>query len=419
MTAWPGTTSRATQVTLIDADPDDARMSCRVPVSRVRPRSVSQFSRLAAVTEWRSTIPNRLVGMLVWQGSWVLVLPEHHLHPLWIQRRSMAQTGPPCRRHRERTGGVGKTWLALRWAHEHAQAFPDGQLYLNLRGFDPSGTVLDPADAAPGLLAAFGIAAEQIPAGLDAQLGLYRSVLSGKQVLMVLDNARDVEQVRPLLPGSAGCLVLVTSRNRLAGLVATHGARPLSLDLLTAGEARDLLAGRLGADRTAAEPDAVAEIIARCARLPLALAIAAARGAIHPEFPLSALADELRDAAGGLDAFAAGDAATDVHSVFSWSYRALSSDAARLFRLFGLHCGPDITLPAAASLAGQPQRHVRELLAELTRAQASARARIEVEPTCRPVTPPRPRLPSTSRSALWAACAMVLPAEPTSAYGVV
>jgi hypothetical protein len=166
--------------------------------------------------------------------------------------------------------------------------------------------------------------------------------------------ARDVEQVRPLLPGSAGCLVLVTSRNRLAGLVATHGARPLSLDLLTVDEARDLLAGRLSADRTAAEPEAVDEIIARCARLPLALTIAAARGATHPEFPLAALAGELRDPAGGSDAFAAGDAATDVRGVFSWSYRALSADAARLIRWFGLHSGPDIPLPAAASLAAQP-----------------------------------------------------------------
>ena len=185
---------------------------------------------------------------------------------------------------------------------------------------------------------------------------------------MVLDNARDAEQVRPLLPGSAGCLVVVTSRNQLTGLVAADGAHPLSLALLTVDEARDLLARRLGADRVAAEPDAVDEIIARCARLPLALAIVAARAATHPEFPLAALADELRDAAGGLDAFAAGDAATDVRTVFSWSYRALSADAARLFRLLGLHPGPDITPPPPPASPGNPADRSGTLLAELTRA---------------------------------------------------
>ena len=266
------------------------------------------------------------------------------------------------------TGGVGKTWLALRWAHDNVRSFPDGQLHINLRGFGPSGSAVDPAQAVRAFLDAFGVAAERIPAGLDAQIGLYRSTLAGKRVLVVLDNARDVEQVRPLLPGSAGCVVVVTSRNRLTGLVATEGARTLSLDLLTDGEAHDLLAGRLGADRVAAEPHAVSEIIARCARLPLALAIAAAHGAPSTELPLARLAGELRDAAGRLDAFAAGDAATDVRKVFSWSYRALSTDAARLFRLLGLHPGPDIALPAATSLAGLPRRQVRELLTDLARA---------------------------------------------------
>ena len=163
------------------------------------------------------------------------------------------------------TGVVGKTWLAVRWAHDHMQDFPDGQLYINLRGFGPSGSAVKPGEAVRGFLDAFGVPAEQIPAGLDAQIGLYRSTLAGQRVLVVLDNARDVEQVRPLLPGSAGCMVLVTSRNQLTGLVAADGARPLSLDLLTAGEARDLLAGRLGAGRVAAEPHAVSEIITWCA----------------------------------------------------------------------------------------------------------------------------------------------------------
>jgi tetratricopeptide (TPR) repeat protein len=269
------------------------------------------------------------------------------------------------------TAGVGKTSLALHWAHQVAARFPDGQLYANLRGFDPGGSVLDPADAAWGFLDALGVAAERIPAGLDARTGLYRSLLAGKRMLVVLDNARDAEQVRPLLPGAPGCLVVVTSRNQLTPLLVAEGAAPLSLDLLTVADAHELLAGRLGAGRVAAEPDAVAEIVARCARLPLALAVVAARAAVQPRLRLAELARELRDApdaARALDTFHGGDPASDVRTVFSWSYRALSADAARLFRLQGLHPGPDITAPAAASLAGLPLRQTRALLAELTRA---------------------------------------------------
>jgi tetratricopeptide (TPR) repeat protein len=167
-------------------------------------------------------------------------------------------------------------------------------------------------------------------------------------------------------------MVVVTSRRPLTGLVVAEGARLLSLDLLPASEARDLLAARVGAARAGAEPRAVSEIVARCARLPLALAIAAARAAARPGVPLATLAAELRDAAGGLDAFAAGDGATDARTVFSWSYRALSADAARLFRLLGLHRGPDIALLAAASLAGLPPDRCRPLLAELVRAHLLA-----------------------------------------------
>jgi DNA-binding SARP family transcriptional activator/tetratricopeptide (TPR) repeat protein len=270
------------------------------------------------------------------------------------------------------TGGIGKTWLAVRWAHDHVQSFPDGQLYINLRGFGPSGSAVDPAEAVREFLDALGIPAGRIPAGLDAQVRLYRSTLAGKRALIVLDNARDVEQVRPLLPGSPGCMVVVTSRGQLAGLVAADGACPLSLDLLTVGEARDVLASRLGGGRVSAEPAAVAEIIVRCAGLPLALAIAAARAAAYPGFPLARLADELRDTAGGLDAFAVGDAATDVRTVFSWSYQALSAEAARLFRLLGLPPRPDISAPAAASLTGVSRQQCRQLLAELTGAHLLA-----------------------------------------------
>jgi DNA-binding SARP family transcriptional activator/tetratricopeptide (TPR) repeat protein len=266
------------------------------------------------------------------------------------------------------TAGIGKTALAVHWGHRVSEQFPDGQLYVNLRGFDPAGPATDPGEALRGFLGALGVAPKQVPVAVDARAALYRSLLAGRRALVVLDNARDAEQVRPLLPGAAGCLVLVTSRDQLGPLVVTEGAHPLSLDLLPADDAAGLLARRLGAERVAAEPAAVEEIVARCARLPLALAVAAARAVGRPEFPLAALAAELREAAAALDGFDGGDATSDVRSVLSWSYRALSPDAARLFRLLGLHPGAELSLPAAASVAGLPQRGARHLLAELTRA---------------------------------------------------
>ncbi len=266
------------------------------------------------------------------------------------------------------TAGVGKTALAVHWAHRVAHRFPDGQLYVNLRGFDPNGAPLDPAEAVRGFLDALGVPAQRIPTGLPAQTALYRSLLAGKRVLVLLDNARGVEQVRPLLPGAPGCLVVVTSRDQLTGLVATEGARPLTLDLLSTAEARELIACRLGCERLTAEPDAVDDIVARCARLPLALAVAAARAATRPGFPLAVLAAELRDATGVLDVLRGGDGATDVRAVFALSYQALSPDAARLFRLLALDPGPDISTPAAASLAGVAPDGLRAPLAELTRA---------------------------------------------------
>jgi tetratricopeptide (TPR) repeat protein len=270
------------------------------------------------------------------------------------------------------TAGVGKTALAVHWAHRVRSRFPDGQLYVNLRGFDPSGTVLPPTEAIRGFLDALDVPPQRIPDGLAAQASLYRTVLAGRRVLVLLDNARDEEQIRPLLPGSPGCLVLVTSRKQLPGLVAAQGAHPLTLDLLSTAEARQLLSGRIGAARVDAEPRAVHEIITLCARLPLALAVVAARAALNPRFTLAALAAELRAARGSLDAFAAGDPATDARTVFSWSYQALSAGAARLFRLLGLHPGPDFAAPAAASLAGVPVREARSLVAELVRAQLLA-----------------------------------------------
>jgi DNA-binding SARP family transcriptional activator len=264
------------------------------------------------------------------------------------------------------TAGVGKTSLALHWAHRVAASFPDGQLYVNLRGFDPYGSPLEPAEALRGFLEAFGVPATQIPAGLPDRAAHYRSLLAGKRVLVVLDNARDTEQVRPLLPGTPGCAAVVTSRSRLSALVAAAGAVPVTLDLLTAGDAAELLARRCGADRAAAEPAAVADLVTTCARLPLALAIVAARAAAFPHHSLAALAAELRQSRGGLDAFLGETEDSDARAVLSWSYHQLSDAAARLFRLLGLHPGPEITYPAAASLAGVPVRQVRRLLADLS-----------------------------------------------------
>jgi NB-ARC domain len=192
--------------------------------------------------------------------------------------------------------------------------------------------------------------------------------VADRRVLIVLDNARDADQVRPLLPGAPGCAVVITSRRQLTSLVAAEGAQLISLSLLTTPQASQLLARRLGASRVAAEPQAVADIITMCARLPLALAIVAARAVTNPTFSLAVLATGLTSAQGSLDAFEGTDATVDTRAAFSWSYRQLSDDAAMLFRLLGLNRGPDITTPAAASLVGIGLARVRPLLEELTRA---------------------------------------------------
>ncbi|HZM84821.1 MAG TPA: tetratricopeptide repeat protein [Candidatus Limnocylindrales bacterium] len=267
------------------------------------------------------------------------------------------------------TAGVGKTALAVFWAHQVRDRFPDGQLYVNLRGFDPGGQVMGPGAVLRRFLDALGVQPQRIPADLDAQAALFRTTVAGLRMLIVLDNARDSAQVRPLLPGARGCLVVVTSRNRLSGLVAAEGAHPLSLSLLTPAEARELLARRLGRRRLAAEPAAVEQIITACARLPLALAIVAARAIGHPQLSLDALADELRDTHERLGRLTSGeDAYTDIREVLSWSYQSLTEQAAKLFRLLGLHPGPDITVEAAASLVGVPVSVAQGLLTELSRA---------------------------------------------------
>nr|BFE64694.1 BTAD domain-containing putative transcriptional regulator [Dactylosporangium thailandense] len=265
------------------------------------------------------------------------------------------------------TAGVGKTALAVRWGHTAAARFPDGQLHVNLRGFDPSGPALDPAAVLRAFLNTLGVPAQQIPSDPDERAAVYRSTIAGRRLLIVLDNARHAEQVRPLLPGAASCLTVVTSRDPLRSLVAIEGATPLVLGLLTVEQSRDLLTSRIGGPPHAAEP-LIDEIVERCARLPLALAVAAARITTRRHLPLAEATAELRDASTVLDALDGGDPVTDLRAVLSWSYLALGRDAARLLRLLGTHPGADIGELAAASLAGLPTVYTRSLLAELVSA---------------------------------------------------
>jgi tetratricopeptide (TPR) repeat protein len=236
---------------------------------------------------------------------------------------------------------------------------------VNLGGFGNEGSAMRPRDALRGFIEALGVPASRVPNIVEARGSLYRSLLAGRRALIVLDNARDVDQVRPLLPGSPGSMVIVTSRNRLTGLVATHDARLLTLEPFFAAEAREILSQRLGAARVDSEPEAADEIIGLCAGLPLALAIVAAHATVRRNVPLRSIASQLWDASSRLDAFDSNDTATDVRTVFSWSYRLLTDPAARLFRLLSLHSGPDISRAAAASMAGLPVDEVRRPLCEL------------------------------------------------------
>ena len=265
------------------------------------------------------------------------------------------------------TAGIGKTTLALRWAHQVTDQFPDGQLFVNLRGYDPVGPPLDPFAAIRGFLEVLSAPADGMPREPHAQAARYRSLLAGRRLLVVLDNAHDSQQVRPLLPGTAGSMVLITSRSDLTGLVAGESAQKISLPLLGDTESRHLLVGHLGAERVAGHPDAADELVALCARLPLALSIIGVRAAGHPDFPLDVLAGQLRDARGRLDALCVGEATSDLRAVLACSYQHLSPPGARLFRLLGLHPGPDISAAAATSLAGVPASAAGPLLSELIR----------------------------------------------------
>ncbi len=260
-------------------------------------------------------------------------------------------------------GGIGKTWLALRWAAQHADRFPDGQLFVDLRGFAADDQPMDSAEAIRDFLEALGVEPRRVPVALHSRAALFRSLVAGKRMLLVLDNAVDTDHVAPLLPGGGTCTVLVTSRNRLPGLVARHAARHLSLDVLSAAEARALLTARLGPARVVAEAPAVARMIALCGGFPLALSLVAANASIRPELSLDVLADELDER--GPAALADDDPGASLPAVLSWSYRSFTQADVTAFALLGIAPGPDLGVPAVTHLIGFP---VDAVLARLTRA---------------------------------------------------
>ncbi|MBB5957181.1 tetratricopeptide (TPR) repeat protein/DNA-binding transcriptional ArsR family regulator [Saccharothrix tamanrassetensis] len=264
-------------------------------------------------------------------------------------------------------GGIGKTWLALAWAHRHLDRFPDGQLFVDLRGFSPAGEPMESGVAVRGFLDALGVDPGRIPTDLDAQAALYRSLVAGRQMLVVLDNAATAGQVVPLLPGSPTCTVLVTGRHRLASLIDRYGARQLTLDVLTRAEARALLAARLGGHRAAAEPDAVDDLVDLCEGYPLALSITARNAATRPGVPLAEVAAELREL--GLEMLDHDtDPAASLPTVLSWSLRRLTDQQRTLFGLLGIAPGTDTTLPAAVALTGLPPARARKDLSALEEA---------------------------------------------------
>ncbi|MFC5834825.1 AfsR/SARP family transcriptional regulator [Nonomuraea insulae] len=262
------------------------------------------------------------------------------------------------------TGGVGKTSLAVHWAHRLRDRFPDGQLYVDLQGFSPSATPMPPHHAIRILLGFLQAPHDRIPPTFEEQIALYRNLLTGRRVLLLLDDAREPDQVRPLLPPTPDTLTLVTSRTMLTGLIA-EGAELLRLTPLSHLQAGRLLKRRLGPNRVTAEREAADDIIKTCAGLPLALSIVAARAIINADLPLAALAEELQPESTRLDALQTEELNTDLREVFSSSYRVLAPQAADTFAHLGLAPGPDISLAAATSLIGQPHAHTRALLRTL------------------------------------------------------
>jgi DNA-binding SARP family transcriptional activator len=263
--------------------------------------------------------------------------------------------------------GIGKTALAIQIAHREAASFPDGQLFVDLRGFDPRQPPLTPEQALGHLLRGLGADAEILKADVVTQAALYRTLLAGRRVLVVLDNAVSAEQVRPLLPGTQGCLALVTSRNLLAGLVARDGATRVNLDVLRPDESLALLRQIIGASAVDADLDSARELAALCGQLPLALRIAAER-IVGDHYGLADMVAELRVEHGRLDSLSTlDDESSVVRGVFSWSYRALDPAAARAFRLLGLHPGVELGIEESAALLGTDVPSARRQLGGLAR----------------------------------------------------
>ncbi|MEV0752721.1 BTAD domain-containing putative transcriptional regulator [Streptosporangium sp. NPDC050280] len=262
-------------------------------------------------------------------------------------------------------GGVGKTALAVRWAHRVADRFPDGQLYLNLRGYSP-GAPVHPADALAGFLRALGVSPGQVPVEATEAAARYRSLMAGRRILILLDNASSAEQVRPLVPGNAGCAVLVTSRDRLTGLVVREGAQRITLDTLAPAETEALFGHLLGANRVRAEPEAVARLGEVCAHLPLALRIAAARLLDRPNFPIRDYVTELGTGSPVNALTIDGDEETAVRATFDLSYRLLPEHVRRIFRRLGPVASPDFTPAAAAALADVSEQEAAAALDRLT-----------------------------------------------------
>ncbi|MBW4721491.1 AfsR/SARP family transcriptional regulator [Saccharothrix obliqua] len=264
-------------------------------------------------------------------------------------------------------GGIGKTSLALHWAHRHADRFPDGQLFVDLRGFSPAESPVAPREVVRDFLTALGVAADRVPDELNAMVALFRSLVADKRVLLVLDNAANSDQVTPLLPGTRTSTVLITSRTKPESLVIRHGACCLQLDVLPHDEAYAVLVGRLGRARVDAERGATGDLVGLCGHYPLALSIAARHAAARPSVTLAELAAELREL--GLEALSSDtDTAAGLPSVLSWSLRGLTSRQRTVLALLGIAPGPDVGLPAAASLAGLPPRETRRVLRALENA---------------------------------------------------
>ncbi|MGM1058952.1 BTAD domain-containing putative transcriptional regulator [Saccharothrix sp. Mg75] len=260
-------------------------------------------------------------------------------------------------------GGVGKTWLVLHWAHRHVEDFPDGLLFVDLRGFGPTGRAMTPGAAARVLLDALGADTGELPDDPDALTALYRARISDRRMLVVLDNAADTDQVTALLPDAGACTTLITSRNRLPGLVTRRGARPVLLDVLTDTESSAVLTTALTAARRPAEEPAVADLVELCGGFPLALGVIAARIATDPRLPLSDIVTELREL--GLHALGSDDPTAGLPTVLSWSLHRLSDQQGTVFALLGIAPGPDIDLPAAASLSALPVREAHAVLRAL------------------------------------------------------